>query len=802
MARCSQPAVAATVALGTLAAALLPAVAAHAAGVEENPLTITVTARRIEENQQTVPVSVVSVPGSTLRDQGVSSTRDLQETVAGLFATAPNPRLSAFTLRGLGSSAFNEGLESSVALFMDGVYLGRPGMSITDLIDVERVEVARGPQGTLFGKNSTAGTLSIFTRKPLFTPEAEVDASLGSQGTQQYRGSLTGPLGRTLAGRLTAYQTSRDGLVTNRYDGSKVNDIFRQGLRGQLLWTPASTVSARLIAEVGAVDESCCAFPLMGAPRPGVQASDAYMKYQRVSPDPTQRQTDTDIRPRSQVNQRAVSLQTDWDFTPNDRLVSLSAFRHYDFQSTTDDQTSMALVNGGTQTVHDQFSQELRIDSRWRKADTILGLFLLDQTTRGQEVGLLGRELSDWVFGGLIRQRIPTANRDNTGTALHLLIPQSTLDGMQVVTPFRQHTTSLAGFGSLNWHATDQLDLTAGLRYTYEWKDAQVDRYRTGGNPSASPLALTNNLTPLGTLTGINLSGATFNQFLDDTVGGPYHRDTRLQEGSLSGQLGASWRWTPELMTYLTASHGVKSGGVNLGVTSDRVPAVFRPEVADSLELGLKTLALDDHLLLNLAAYYATIRDYQALTFDESQTLIPNPRLNNLLNVSQVTLKGVDLDLQVLLPKGFSLRGGVALNQAVTDDFRNAPDENTQKNTKDLSGKPLANAPRWQGNFAVRRDWAVNSHLSGYAMVDYWFRTSYNATTERSIETEIDEYGVLGARLGFKSSNDAWDLSLWGRNLANTRYISGVLVLYGVGSYGGIAGDPRMVGTTLRLKWR
>lgn len=766
------------------------------------PLTITVTARRIEEQQQNVPVSVVSVPGQALQDRGITTAQQLQEVVPGLFVSQANPRLTSFTLRGLGSNAFNEGLESSVALFLDGVYLGRPGMSIGDLIDIERIEVARGPQGTLFGKNATAGTISIFTRKPQFTPETIADVSAGDLGTRQYRGSVTGPLSDTWAGRITAYRSERDGLVRNRFDGQDLNNIDRQGVRGQLLWAPDSAFSTRFIGEIGEVDERCCAFPLIGKPTPAIAASDAYMLYQRVSGNPADRIADTDVTPRSQVTQQALSAESIWDLSARHRWVNLLAYRNYAFTPKTDDNTAMDLVRGGNSAMHQQFSEELRLESRWRTLDSVAGVFLLDQVTQGREDAILGRDISDWIFGGQIRQRVPTANRNNTSILLHALLPPETLDGMRAITPFRQHTTSLAGFGNLNWHATEQLDLTAGLRYTFEWKDTQVTRSRSGGNPSASPLSLTNNLSPLGNLIGQDLSGVTFDQFLNDTLGGPFQRDLALQEGALSGQAGASWRWSPEVMTYLTASRGVKSGGVNLGVTGERVRPVFRPEVADSLELGVKTLLFEERLLFNLAAYHARVKDYQALTFDESGTFLANPRLNNLINVGQVSLSGAELDLQAALPWQLQLRGGLSWNRAITDDFTNAPDEDSRSNTQDLSGKPLVNAPRWQGNLALRKDWPLWHGVAGYAVADYWFRSRFNATVERSRKTEIEGYGVAGARLGLRDARGSWDLSLFVRNLNNAAYVNGVTALYGVGDYGVTISEPRVLGGTLRLQWR
>jgi len=770
------------------------------AGLVE-PATIIITARRLEESAQEVPVSVVSVSGKTLEQSGITTAQQLQEVVSGLQVSVPNPRLSQFTLRGLGSNSFNEGLESSVALFMDGVYLGRQSMSIGDLIDIERVEVARGPQGTLFGKNATAGTIHVITRKPQFSNELMLDANLGSAGTQQYRGSVSGPLSDTLAFRLTGWQTSRDGLLLNRFNDEYYNDRNRAGLRGQLLWVASARVSTRMIAEYNRLDELCCGFPLKGEPSATIKARDEYVLYDRVSGNPYDRIADLNVRPSSQAEQYALSSETQWDIDLRHRLVSLTAWRDFRFKPLTEDNTSLDLVQGGTRSAHTQFSQELRIDSRWRQAESVVGLYFLDQNTSGAEYGLLGKDLSQWVFGGLVRERLPFANRNNTGAALNLLIPPETLAGMRVDTPFEQHASSLGAFGSLNWHATDKLDLSAGLRYTREWKSTQVDRSRSGGNPDASPLALTNNLTPLGQLIGVDLGGVTFNQFLDDTVGGEFHRNLSVEEGALSGNAGASWRWTPAVMSYLTYSRGVKSGGVNLGVTGSLSQPAFRPEVADSLELGLKSLLWSDRLLLNLAVYDTWVKDYQALTFDESPTLLPNPRLNNLLNVGKVRLTGADLDLQAALPHDFTLRGGISWNHAITEDFTNAPDEDSLKNTRDLSGQPLANAPAWSGNIGLLKRWSLEQGLSAYAALDYHFRSRYNATLERSRTSFVEGYGIAGARIGL-ASPQGWDASFWVRNLFDQDYVASIQALYGVGAYGAYAGEPRFIGTTLRLQLR
>lgn len=764
-------------------------------------LTITITARRIEESQQEVPISVVNVTNKTLDQAGITTTQELQQVVSGLQVSVPNPRLTQFTIRGLGSNAFNEGLESSVALFIDGVYLGRPGMSIGDLIDIERIEVARGPQGTLFGKNVTAGTIHVITRKPQFSREHLFEVTRGTEGTAQYRGSTTGPLSDTLAYRVTAWHTERDGLVTNRFNGERYNDRAREGIRGQLLWAPTSALSSRFIAEYNRVDEQCCAFPLFGEPSATIKASDGYVLYNRVSGNPFDRIADLDVRPRSEVEQYALSNELQWELSLRHRLVSISAYRDFRFMPTTEDNTSLDLVQGGTRSAHSQFSQELRLDSLWPSAQSVLGLYYLDQTTSGAEYGLLGNDLSQWVFGGLIRERLPNANKNNTGLALNLLLPPQTLAGMEVLTPFQQQTTSVGSFASINWHATDRLDLSAGARYTYDWKATQVERRRSGGNPNASPLALTNALAPLGQLLGIDLRGLTFNQLLDDTVGGAFSRRLDYEEGALTGNVGASWRWTPNIMSYISYARGVKSGGVNLGVTGVSTEPTFRPEIVDSVEVGVKSLLWSERLLLNLAIYDTWVKDYQAITFDESPTFIGNPRLNNLLNVGRVRLSGADLDVQAALGWNTSLRAGVSYNRAITESFTNTPDEDTQKNTRDLSGQPLANAPTWSGNLALLKEWPLSSGYRAYAGVDYHYRSTYNATIERSRNSVIEGYGLLGARIGLAASA-GWDASVWARNVLDEDYIASIQSLYGIGAYGAYAGEPRIIGGTLRVQWR
>lgn len=793
-----------TLALGLLAlqpCAAQPLGDEHRSAILTEPVTlpqVVVTARRQEERALAVPIALTVVDGAALADAGLRSVTDLQERVAGLVVTVPSPRLTSLTIRGLGSNAYNDGLEGSVGLFVDGVYLAHAGMSVFDFIDLDRIEVMRGPQGTLFGKNTTAGVVHVLTQPPRPYFSADVDSVVGNNGYRELRGTVTGPLAdERLAGRLTGYWSQRDGFFNDLHDADQPNERARGSLRGQLLWTPHASLRGRLIAEYATLDEDCCVFPLVAPVRPAVSARDAYMEYRRSSTDPYDRVSDNDSPSRVESRLHSLSAAFEWDLAHGQQLSSLTAWRDWNNRALGVDGTSLELVDGDIRTRYRQFSQELRVNRQFENADAVVGLYYLRLDIHGSERAVLGADLTDWVFGGLIREQLPFATRANTGAALHLLVPPQTLAGTRIFTPYSQQTDSLAGFGSINWHLTDRLDLTTGLRYTYERKTAQVDRSRSGGNPGASPLSLTDNLAPLGALIGQDLGALTFAGLIDSVAGGSYTRADERSEGNYSGQLVASYKLTNKTMAYASVARGYKAGGINLGVIGDTLKPTFKPEIATAYELGSKGAFLDDRLSLALAAYHTDVRDYQALTFDEEVSFVADPRQTNLLNVSAVRLRGVELDGIALLPHGLTARAGIAYSRAITTDFKNAPDEDTRRNTKDLSGQPLYNAPTWSGNAGLEHTYRLTDTVQSHAALDYAFKSSYHATAERGRASFVDGHGLTHLRLGLRHAS-GWDLGIWVRNLFDTEYLAAVYPLYGVGDYGAFAGDPRTYGINVR----
>ncbi|HVT35056.1 MAG TPA: TonB-dependent receptor, partial [Nevskiaceae bacterium] len=380
---------------------------------------VVVTARRRQERSLDVPISLAVLDGQALGEAGLTLPTDIQERVPGLVVSVPNARLTTYTIRGLGSSSANDGIESSVGLFLDGVYLGRQGLSIFDLIDLERVEILRGPQGTLFGKNTTAGAISIVTRAPTDQYEGNVEGTVGSIGARQLRAAINGPLlDGTLAGRLTGYVSRRDGTVFNVYDGNTLNDRNKFGLRGQLLWTPRADLSVRFIAEHAEQHENCCVFPLTAPVRAAVQARDDYMEYLRVGTNPYDHLVDSDAPTRSDQRQQALSAELNWDLGALGQLTSISAWRDWHFVPLNDDATSLRLASTSTGDHHRQLSEELRLASSFDHVDVVGGLYYLHQHLDGLERVILGKDTVGWVFGGLIRQKVlPFATQSNTGPA-------------------------------------------------------------------------------------------------------------------------------------------------------------------------------------------------------------------------------------------------------------------------------------------------------------------------------------------------------------------------------------------------
>src|SRR5882757_8012740 len=319
---------------------------------------VVVTARRRAENAQDVPIPITAITGNSLEESGQYRLEDLNERLPSLNAQFANPRQTSIAVRGLGNNPANDGLESSVGVYLDDVYLGRPGMANQDFVDIDQVSLLRGPQGTLFGKNTTAGVLNITTRSPSFTPDGTVEASGGNYGYYQVRGSLSGPLADdTLAGRLSYAKTSRDGFIDDVTDGRRLNSVDRQGLRGQLLFKPNEALSIRVIGDYEKEDSDCCVSVLYN---PG--PNDGALLKARLAAagaaeifDPNFLSSSINDLQHMEVRQSGGSVQANWRFDGGYNLTSITAFRSWHFIPTNDaDGTNISALIDAGQAVNDE----------------------------------------------------------------------------------------------------------------------------------------------------------------------------------------------------------------------------------------------------------------------------------------------------------------------------------------------------------------------------------------------------------------------------------------------------------------
>jgi iron complex outermembrane recepter protein len=759
------------------------------------------------QNSNTPEVSQISssieTDGETLETKKLQSLSELSQQVPGFYGFGSTPRLAGFTIRGLGNNQFNDGLDSSVGLYVDGVYLARQSYAAFGLYDLDTVSVYRGPQGSRYGLDSTAGEVHIQSRQPSHTRENNLTLGIGNQGYRELSAASTGSLiAGELAGRIGVFKQQSDGFLFNKFDGTLLNDQNRFGLRGQLLWTPSDELVVRFIGEYGELDQRCCAIALFGPVSPNIQASDDYMGYQRPGTNPADRVTDNNIQPLSKLTKESAAVVAEWGPPGRHKFVSITGLNRLSYNPTrNDDGTSMNLLEGSTTSESQQLSQELRWHTDFKRLKTTVGVFALNQKLRGEEVGILGDEIALWALGGALRQRVPTLNRQNSGFLINALLPPDALNGLRLSTPYSQSSNTLSAFSTADWRINAITTATAGIRYTESKRHGSISRSRSGGNLQSSPLAFTNTLTTVGNLIGQDLSAVTYDGLIDMLVGESFDRTDSRKDSGTSGQLALHRQFSKTLSGHVSLTRGYKSGGLNLAGLSPNVRAQFDPEIADNFQIGLNKIESTRRSLSSLTLYNTRVKNFQALTYEENTGLIPNPRQNNVLNIPEVRLQGVEIELAREVTRRLTVGAGLAYNRAISTEFQNAPNEDTRRNDKNLSGKQLYNAPRWSGFVSLEQKLPNQGELRPYIGVDHTFRSATFGAVDQSRNSFIDEYQLTNLRLGIRNPKQKWHAQAWVKNLFDEDYIAAVSALYSLGEYGGYAGDPRTFGVSLDINY-
>ena len=717
---------------------------------------VVVVARRQTERAQDVPIALSVVSGETLATTGAYTLADLQNATPSLVAYEGNPRNSSLGIRGIGVSSAADGLDTSVGVYVDGVYLGRPGMALTDLIDTEQVEVLRGPQGTLYGRNTSGGVVNITTKKPSFTFGATVEGSVGDYGYNQERLSITGPLvADKLAFRLTAFNTHRDGVLPNTTTGIAANSVGRTGGRIQLLYTPAPTVSVRLIAEYSRENDTCCVSVLSRVLSPGQSAATAKtlsaFAALGYTPTPNLDATQNNAPQNLLTDQHAVSAEVNWDLGWAE-ATSITAYRYWHFDPLQDsDSTPLDIIQVNVAQTRDrQYSQEFRLASKPGRLTWQAGVFLFDQSLDDHYIlNQYGRDASAFYTA-------------------YTKKPQAIATGSQYIDDVHVSSQSYAVFGQVNFNATPRFIVTGGVRYTYDQKHGLASS-STSGSPYTGAIP-------------------------------PFSYDAQVDNDNVSWLASVSYKLSRDGLVYASYSTGYKSAGLNLdSAVAAGEPVVLRPETVRDWEVGLKQSLFDRRVVLNVDAFWTDLNGLQANIYPT------NGAKSFLANVGNIVSRGVETDISARLWRGLDLTLSGSYDDAYYTSYPNGPCPVGGPSLCNLTGRPVYEAPRWIDNATLTYRYDVNEVLQAYVLAQYAYRSSVFGTVDDGPLTRIKAYTLVNAKIGAALMGGKYDVSLWVDNLFNVKYFQnyGTSSIPGAGAFavGGQLGAPRTLGATVRASF-
>ncbi|TRX29348.1 TonB-dependent receptor [Flavobacterium franklandianum] len=748
-------------------------------GEEKILSEVVVSSRRRIEKVQDVPIAISVITGKQAEQAGAFNVNRIKELVPSVQLYSSNPRNTGINIRSLGSpfGLTNDGIEPGVGFYVDGVYYARPAATTLDFIDLERIEVLRGPQGSLFGKNTTSGAFNITTRKPSFTSGADFEVSYGNYQYLQAKASITGPLSQKIAGRLSFSGTQRDGLIENIATGKSTNTLNNQGIRGQILFTPTENTNITLAADIttqrpdGYAQVVAGVAPTNRAAYRQFNAIIADLNYQLPSLNAFDRKIDQDTPWRSGQDLGGVSLNVDTKIGIG-TLTSTTAWRFWNWDPSNDrDFTGLqVLAKSQNPAKHKQFTQEIRYAGQLNsKLSGVVGVFIIDQTVKIDGTEESGN--AQWRF-----------SQSTTNTALWKT--PGLFEGYGIHTNAKIHSTSAAVFGQLDWAITDRLHVLPGLRYNYDNKDADYDRKTYGGLQTNDPALIA--------LKKLVYTDQSFVAGADDT--------------DFSGNLTVTYKATDKINAYATYAKSYKPIGVNVAglPTVSGQPAldlaVIKPEDVNHYELGIKTSPFKNSIL-NLTLFNTEINDFQT----NVQAAELGINRGYLANANKVRVKGAELDASIIINHHFTINGAATYTDGKYVKFTNAPlpleETGSTVSFKDVSGTDLPGASKWAGSLGG--EYTKTAKFFGntgkfFVAVDGYARSKFSSSPSASKYLIVDGYAIFNTRFGFRTSEGS-SVYFWGRNILNKDYYEQLLPAGGnSGHYAGVLGDQRTIGITLK----
>ena len=749
---------------------------------------VVVTSRKREELVQDVPIPETVLSGATLERDNTVTLSDIAQKAPNLIVSATNSRQTSVALRGIGKNSGNEAIQGSVGIIVDNVVLSQAGESYTNFADIDHIEILRGPQGTLQGKNTTLGAVVITTKAPSFTPAYTYEVGVGSRDTFDVKGTATGPLvDNVLAYRASVYGTTGDGPIKNEYSplGGSWEGPNRAGGRLQFLFNGEYDLTARVILEYDHANEHGNLSPYIldpstfanGAARATATASTYTSRlarpyfggYQPLIGDVTRDTTDLNSARYLPQTQQGVSLEVNkglGEFT----LTSVSAYRFNAFDFRNDfDYTHFDIQDlSGTVGNTKQFSQEIRLASPIGPVfDYQVGLFGLISDSYTTNRVLYGKDAGAFYATNAQYGALTTAQL------------QSSLNGVQVNSEVDPSSRSIALFGQGNWHITDKATLTVGLRQTDETVSSIYNKNSVGGATVAGG-ALAIRTAQQQTLYGLVNAGSQ-------------------NDNSLSWLINPNYKLSDDALLYASAGHGVKSGAVQLD--SNGKQANVKPELSQDYELGVKTSWLNKSLFLNANLYRTEISQYQSNATVVSATSSTG-YASLLTNVGGVLLRGLEVDGAYNPTSRLHFDFGLAYNLAIYSDYANAtcPVELNTNKPCNFTGLQVANAPRVTATFGTDYKAPYNETYLGHVFFSDVYRSKANLSTTLSAYTWQNAYNVVNGGIGLLTHDSRYEVDLIARNLFDKKYAVNLGQYSNQAGVSEFWGDPRYIGLVFRAK--
>jgi len=719
---------------------------------------VIVTAQKRSQSIFDVPLAVTSTSADKLRETGmlaIPQLTDLHPSVS--FDTGQSFKNNSLKIRGIGTVGNGRTFEGSVGVFVDGIYRSRSGMALQDMLDIERLEIMRGSQGTLFGKNTVAGAIALSSYLP--DPNdlsGQVELRFGEFSNQYVAATLNAPVGEAGAFRIAGSWHTRDGYFQSPDNGDRYDDLDRYAVKAQMMFQPRDDLQVRLIADVSQSDTHCCwgSAQVFNGPLAPVIATYSQLNGFTFVPAPDaerDRVTTLNTHPEEVLDDAGLSVHVDWSFGDK-TLKSISSFRNWksDQINADPDFVPVDILQLNEPAEIDNFTQEFNLSIPVGNTDLLLGLYYAQEDYDSVQTVTAGTDADNYL-NVLISSQFGAVACLPPLVAVDCLFPPGVgallPDGDYSKEVYQQDTDTFALFAHAVSNLTDSVDLVTGLRWSVEEKDGSVDNLFWYDSPIARAVLESFGVPDDGTpRNGFDIIGANYSpSFSDDT-----------RDNELTGNLILQFYPRDDLMLYAGYHRGYKAGGVNLfREAASTNTQTYAPETADSIEVGLKLEHWDNRARTNIAIFHTEFSDLQINFFDGL-----NFRTEN---TGEASTQGLELETQVQATERLRVDFAATYLDAKFDRIDNPF-------LSYLVGRDTPRAPEWASVLGLSYDRPLGNSLSFRASGLASYTGSHFTGADVTTEQKVGSYVIADASIGLRNDNSGWEVTIWCSNCGDEDY--------------------------------